>query len=570
MTETLRQKFASDPFNIACIVAAAIAVMLPVYFLGIPDGYDLGQHVRFAERYYSALMSGELFPGWSGEDNFGFGSAGIRFYPPLAYYFLAISKAVIGDWYLTIFANVVGWMIAGCIGVYYCLREHLDPKMSLLAAVMYAIVPYHLFQFYQTVLFAEFAAAGILPFCFLFAQRVAARGRAVDVVSFAAAYAALLLTHIPTSVIATMSLGVYLLFAIDRKRLAASAWRFATAFAVSLAASGFYLVRLVSEVDWVAHNSPQYYLKGYYSYKQYLFPMFLVSPEQYEGKMLWHLDSQIILTAVLLVSSLAMLAWSMLRRDGSNVVRRLLLPTCVGGIFSFFMMSALSLPIWDRVTLLQRIQFPWRWLALFSLFAVVAFVAAFSRFRETLPQFRKIAAYSVSLIILSFLLFDLTQNILQSGPLPPDKFEQKLETVHAEQGCPCWWPVWAGEAAFANRRELTVNDRSIMSSQWGEEERRFRITPGVAGATARLPLFYYPHWKAYADGKAVDTGMDENGALTVQLPAAASELTVKFEEPGKLLMARAVSVLTWICILVSLLFLFFRRSSRKLNLPLFD
>jgi hypothetical protein len=64
--------------------------------------------------------------------------------------------------------------------------------------------------------------------------------------------------------------------------------------------------------------------------------------------------------------------------------------------------------------------------------------------------------------------------------------------------------------------------------------------------------------------------MDENGALTVQLPAAASELTVKFEEPGKLLMARAVSVLTWICILVSLLFLFFRRSSRKLNLPLFD
>lgn len=570
MTTIHRQKICSDATSLACIFAVALVVMLPVYFLGIPDGSDLGQHVLFAERYYSGIINGEWFPGWSAKDNFGFGSAGIRFYPPLAYYVLAISKAAIGDWYLTIFANVLGWMFAGCVGVYYWLREYLEPRTSLLAAILYALVPYHLFQFYQTVLFAEFAAAGILPFVFLFAHRVVTRGRWVDVISFAAAYAMLLLSHIPTSVIASMSLGLYVVLAVERGRILAVIRRFAGAFVASIAASAFYLVRLVSEVDWIQHSGPKYYLTGYYSYKQYLFPMILVSPLQYEGKMLWHLDIQIVLTAIMFAAPIAILVWSPRKCEGRGIVRTLILPTTLCGVFSLFMMSAVSLPIWDRLTVLQRIQFPWRWLSLFSLFGVVALAAAFARIRDQRPRLEKIAAYSVGLIILTFVLFDLTQNILQSGPLPPDKFDEKLAKFQSEAACPCWWPVWAKEPALSNKQEISLEGRDLLSSQWTQEQRRFRLSPGLADSTARLPLFYYPHWKAYADGIAARTGMDENGALTIDVPAAATELNLRFEEPKKILIARWVSALAWLGILGSFLFLVFRRSSRKLNLPLID
>ena len=192
-------------FGIASLVA--ILVMLPIAVFGIPSGNDLAQHYQFAQTYYDSLINGDGFPGWSSRENGGYGSIGIRFYPPAAYYVLATARILAGSWYDASWLTFMFWMILGCAGVYYWARWWLEPKESAIAAIIYAVVPYHLNQLYISFVYADFAATAILPFCFAFLTRVLERERKSDILGLAVSFALLILTHLPTTITGSIGLG---------------------------------------------------------------------------------------------------------------------------------------------------------------------------------------------------------------------------------------------------------------------------------------------------------------------------------------------------------------------------
>jgi hypothetical protein len=552
------------------IAIMSTVLVMPVYLIGFPDGYDLGQHILFAERYGGAIADGQLIPSWAGNDNFGFGSAGIRFYPPLAHYFLALTKTAVGGWYTTIFLNVLFWMVLGCWGMYLWLRYTLDPRMSLLGAALYGIVPYHLFQIYQTVLYAEFAAAALLPFCFLFAHRVVTRPRWVDVVGFGIAYGLLLLTHIPTSLIASIGLGVFALCSASAGNRVRALSRFVIGAALGGSAAAFYLVRMATELSWIKHNSDQYYREGYYSYSQYFFPMFLSSADQYKEKLLWHLDIQIILISLLLVPSI-IVAVRLFSKNGKGPAGTApVVAAAVSGVFCLFMLSSLSSAVWKVATPLQKIQFPWRWLSLLSLFATASFVYACSHMRDRLASWSRLGFYLVGSVILVFSLFDITQNILQSGQLAPDKFDEKVAKIYREQSCECWWPVWAREAALQNKERVATDGRDFEVLEWTAEHRAIRLSGSAIPTVVRLATFYYPHWEARANGSSIPIDKDENGAMTVNAPAEETTLEISFEEPQKVTVARYFSVVVWAAMIGFLFYAAMAHISRRKFLPLID
>jgi uncharacterized membrane protein len=200
------------------LLSTVITIIVPFALLGFPGSTnDFEQHFLFAKTFHDAILTGDFFPGWSA-DNIGFGSVGIRFYPPLMYYLLAITQLLTSSWYDTFWINLFGWMFLGCAGVYWLAKEWLPPFPAMLAGMLYAFMPYHLTQIYQYFLYAEFGACGILPFCFLFITRICRRGKWIDCLLFALSYSLLILTHIPSTIIATLSLTVYVLVLIDRRQ----------------------------------------------------------------------------------------------------------------------------------------------------------------------------------------------------------------------------------------------------------------------------------------------------------------------------------------------------------------
>ena len=545
--------------SILIIVIAVSAVMLPMAILGIPDGYDLMQHMRFAAAFEHAILTGDFFPNWAALDNYGFGGIGIRYYPPLAYYVLAFTKIVTGSWYHSFWINTYFWALLGSFGVYAWVREWTSDRAATIAAVAYAIIPYHTFQIYQAVLYAEFAASGVLPFCFLFLTRLCRRRRWSDAVLFSISFSLLILTHIPTAIIATLCIGVYGLAIVEWEAVKDTGIKVVVAVAMSGLAASFHLVRAITEVDWVKHNSPKFFANGYYDYRIYFFPMFVTaSVERYIRKMLWHYDAVIFLT--LLFFGFAIIARVFLKDRVSADAKALKFKRAIAltGFFSVFMLSGASSFVWDNVSLLAKIQFPWRWLSVASLMAVASFGIAASVMLFRGKKIDRRFAYPLLLLAVVVTIYDVSQNILPSAPLEKAVFDEKIAGMYDEEACDCWWPIWAKQPAFENRERVTAGSRPVEIAKWEGTDRNFSIGRG-SEPSVRIATFYHPHWKAFVNSQQVEIVAGEDGTINVPVPTENATVSLTFVEPKSSYISRGVSGITWISVIVVLVLSYRRR-----------
>ena len=555
MTSFLSTKFkdysSDNRFWILCILAVSCAAVLPIALMGIPDNPDLPEHLRFARTFHSEIQNFNFSPGWAADDNAGFGSVGVRFYPPITPLLMALTQLITNSWFDTLWTNILLWMFIGCVGVFFWAKEWLPPPQAATAAIFYAAVPYHLFQVYQAFLFAEFAAVAILPFCFLFAGRIVTRGRLIDVICFATAFSGLILSHIPSTIIGSLSLAIYIAVLLERRFFFRSCVRFLGAFALSLAATSFHLVRFLTELAWVKVSSTQFYGSGYLNYASHLFPMFFNGGDFYTARLLWILDITIILTFLLFVP-LAVFFVARAFSERVQTHRRSLTALCATGLFAFFMMSSASAFLWSSAEFLQKLQFPWRWLSVASLVGSVAFAIGVSEIRNVLPSGQRVVWYGVASLIFVILLFDITQQILPSSPVSRENLAATMEKIDQEKGCSCWWPTWAEETAFGNPERVAAGSRAVEISEWKAETRSFAIEAGTE-PNARIATFYYPHWKAEVNGIPTEVQKAADGTITIPLDQQASHVHLFFEEPYFLSAANAISLITWAGLLFGLL-----------------
>lgn len=540
-------------------ICCFITIGLPILLMGFPDNLsgDFAQHQRFAITYHKAILAGDFSPGW-GNDNLGFGSIGIRFYPPLTIYIVALTKILVGNWYDAFWINLFGWMFIGCFGVYYFTKEWTSPSTAMVTGMLYAILPYHLMQIYQYFLFAEFAAAAIIPFCFLFITKICLRQKWVDTFAFATAFGLLLLTHIPSAVITTLSLAVYVLLLMDWTKIKQTSTKLVVAFSISLLTSVFHWIKIITEIPWVAHNKTENFT-GYYGYSQWNFPMMLTNHALERLNIAAKLmDSIVILTALLLVAPLVYFLIKRTKRVNSP--EQVVMPAItITALFSFFMITKLSSFIWSQFILLQKIQFPWRWLTILSFLALVAFTISLERLIMLKNEHTRLFLYSAISLILAMQIFNWTQNLYFSTPIDRIPFAENIDGLPAKRTAPHWWTVWAKKEAFENTESLSASNRRIEIENWQSENREFSIEVGEP-VTARIATFYYPHWKAEINGQKTEVKMNENGAMLIDVPAETAHIRLYFEEPWLIRGALWVSLMTW-GLLLSGLFLLYRKTN---------
>src|SRR5437016_5986566 len=229
----------------------SIAIMTPTLIWGMPSSRDLTNHFRFALPFYDSLRAGNFHPAWLAESNSGYGDASFRFYPPALYYLLAFARMVFGDWFAATLATVTLLFALGGFGVFFWARSIGNEKTAMWAGILYTLAPYHLNQFFQSFMLAEFAGAAILPFVFAFTERVCQKRRARDIAGLAACYAILILTHLPLAVIASVALFVYAMARLEWKRRWATLGCLTVSAAIGLAASSFYWITMLFELSWI-------------------------------------------------------------------------------------------------------------------------------------------------------------------------------------------------------------------------------------------------------------------------------------------------------------------------------
>lgn len=556
-TKPITAPFKARLRDIAIILFFSAVLVSPIALFGIPDNYDLMQHMRFATTFSESLASGSITPAWAAQDNMGFGSIGVRVYPPLLYVATSLLYGVTGSWFNTIWVTLLFWMIVGSLGAYCLAREWVKSNLAVVAAIAYSLTPYHLFQVYQAFLLAEFTASAILPFCFLFAHRLIKNGGIKNIILFSVFYSLLILSHIPSTLIGTICLGIFSLFLLDKSSFFISVRNFAAAFAITFAATGFYILRLVTEMNWTKHSTDRFYGSGFYNYSSHLFPNFLYNNSFYYEKLMWSYDLIVVLSALLL---LPLILLALARKLPSYESHRGLYSLFLTTLFALFMLSLPSSFIWDNITQLQKIQFPWRWLTAATLTGSVIFTICLSLLKESKQLSNRLVSYSLIASVVVILLFNITQIILPSAPIPKAVFNEDVAKIHEEAGCECWWPVWAKADALGNSRKVTVESRPVDIENWESSDRMFNIAAGEA-VNARIATFYYPYWKGEVNGSAVEVSAAEDGTILIPIPSEQAEIRLFFEEPISLKVAKYISLATWLLLIFALLATI-RRSSK--------
>ena len=521
------------------LIAGAVA-LLPAMIYGIPANNDLINHFRFALPFYDALQHGNLQPGWLAESNFGYGDTSFRFYPPGLYYLLTTARAITGNWYIATMSVLVVLSLAGSLGVYLWAREFLPGDLAMWASVFYCIAPYHLNQLYQAFLLAEYAGAAVLPFAFLFVARVCRRSSLSDIAGLSISYAALILTHVPLTVIGSVALFVYALTCLQKNKRWSTIFRLSTAVALGLSASSYYWVTMVAELKWI---------KAYDSQSVEYFQNFLFISLSPNNLNVWWMN-------IVLIATLAMFwpAFVLLRKwRGKEPEDRALKGVALLMFFSIFIATPLSWPLWKVISPLQQVQFPWRWLAVTSISLSVMLAAAVP-FWTKLAQGRKrfLALIAAGSFAIS-LAFSLSHTVREAQYLNTNAFESTLRSIPGTQGVWQWWPVWVQAPFKRMTAAVDTGDRTLIVESWEPEKRVFRISAGASGEM-RVRTFFYPHWTATANGASLPLRPDANGVLLMTVPADEVNVTLEFKEPSRVTLAIVLSLIGWTLIAGLMLF----------------
>ena len=526
----------NDKKAVLILFGFAALLMLPIAVWGIPEGADLPNHYRYAMPFYDSILKGDFYPGWLAESNAGYGDARFRFYPPGLYYLLALFKPLAG-WFGSSLITFVLLSALGSLGVYFWARAFLEHQFALVAAVLYAIAPYHLNELYQASLLSEYAACAPLPFVFAFIDRICERKRMIDVAGLAAAYALLILSNLPLAVIGSLAALVFTLVRVTGKAALPVDMRLAVGVFVGLAASAFYWMRMLSELPWIKGSAVN--PKVYYDYRL----NFIFSPSALTNRNTWYANLLALATISLFLPALV-LFW---KGSGKRYVALFILT-----IFSFFMTLPLSQPLWQVIPKLSEVQFPWRWLAVTSLTGSVLVAASIPHWLELLKsRFRPI--YSLpALGVLFSLIFIATQIVWDSDYMTRQELDSFLPKTRAAVSFKDWLPVEAHELAELPKmtEDVTTDSRPVKVEAWEPEYRRFTVSGGAA-AQARVKTFYYPNWRASSDGLPLTVQPSPEGVMLVHIPDRATTVEITFQDPLKVRIAGWVSALSWIAVLIA-------------------
>jgi uncharacterized membrane protein len=260
---------------VVVLVLPALAPLARPGFFGSHDGIF---HVYRLSALEDAMRSGVLYPRWFPEFAFGYGHPVLNFYGPVSYYWGLLFALLGADPILATKLLLATGLLASTLAMYAFARLHFDRFPALVAAVLYAYLPYHLIDLYVRGAVAEFLAFVWFPLLLLAFHRLIEEKKASRTLPWTALVALLLValvaTHSLSALIFAPCLAGYLALLWWQRRALRIPARFLLAAGVALALGAFYWLPVLTESRYVGlgHGVSQGYRDHLLSLQALIFP----------------------------------------------------------------------------------------------------------------------------------------------------------------------------------------------------------------------------------------------------------------------------------------------------------
>jgi len=533
---------------VTCFSLAAL-VTLPLFIVGFPKGGDAVKHYRWSTEFVKALGDGALYPRWFAEANRGKGSPLPIYYPPIPFYVAAAFNVVAGDMLTAI--SLSCWLALALSGqaMYALSRLTLSRPASLIAAVLYMLMPYHILDLYQGSAVSEFWSFAWVPLILCFLYRVSDHDDWIAFCGLALSYALLLQTHVPSAFLTSLSLPI---FAVALTRNVRRLLRIAAGLAFGAGISAIFLVPVLFERKYITIGrvvSRRDY-RDYFLFEQLGSAFKTILDPSNIGDYSRQADLAGLAVLVLLIFAVvvAFKKW----RDGNRV--RLWRASLVITAFSLFMTTRLAAPLYRVVPGLVFLLFPFRWLLVASVGASVLTAAAVSILARDAER-RTIKVLSLAVIA----AFTLTVSVLAiaRAPLKPETLERRLARREAPEYRPVWWDSERHEDLEQASVVIDSGDAVVQKIDDRGISQSYHVSANSESVLRMRPL-YFPGWVARADGRPVEIRPSSGGNIELRMEPGEHQLTLSFEDTWPRTTGKLISA---VCIAGLVVLLFVARRS---------
>ncbi len=417
------------------------------------------------------IAGGQFPPIWAEELNGGLGYPLFHFYAPLFYYLALAVKSVVGSYFIATKIILIASVWAGMMGMYLLVKSWFGRASAVVSAVSFATLPYLALNIFVRGAYAECLAMSLLPWLFYAWQDLSTRKR---IVLASIVTSLFILSHNLIPLITLPFLSVWIL-SHHKKNLSGLMIPMLLTFLLS----SFYLLPLIFERSFVQAETVA---------KTTSYTLHFVSPSQ-----LWNstwgfggsakgVEDGMSFKIGKLHLLLATSALLLLVYKKSKVKKGLIIFFAVAALLAAYMTTQYSQFIWEQISVLQVVQFPWRYLALIGFFIATLAGGSITIIKNQVLQIVATCVIIATLLVINLKLF------LPQTTFPADlsRYTTSAYLDTLPQIVPEYLPRWMSRDAV--------------------------ITPSPQDRA------YYPTWQVKIDGSSVATKPDARGLLSYDNP----------------------------------------------------
>ena len=440
---------------------------------------------------------------WVPDMGFGFGYPLFNYYPVMPYYLgefihllgfsLIVSVKILA---------ILSFLVSG-VTMFFLGRFLWGNLGGLVSSMFFVYAPYHAVDIYVRGAFAEAWSLAFTPIVFLMIAKVSKDPTLRNIVLLAIFSALFLMSHNPMVLIFTPLMIIWAgIFIVSKKRYK-SIPKLILGGIWGLGLAAFFTLPVLLEGKLV-HLETLFI--GYFNYLAHFIslPQMFISRFWGWGGSIWGPDDGMSFQigylhwgGIILVLPLALLLWF---KDKLRSV--ILLYLFLVFWLAAFLMHPRANPIWEKITILQTLQFPWRILA----------VVIFSSSLAVGSFFYGTKRKSLLLILLITLFFGI--NIFYrpyfriEKPIPltdKEKLSGALLDLQRTAGIFDYLPKTAKfPPGTGAKEEIEVISGYINQKSFTRGTNWLRAEIESTGtATLRLPIFDFPKWRVFINKKEI-------------------------------------------------------------------
>ena len=489
------------------LLLISIIMMMPAFaFVALkwPATMDYIFYSTALKLFSAQIFSGEIYPRWLMNANYGLGSPIFLFYPPISFYIASLFE-FISDYdkngFLRVLLSMLLAIFISGITTYRWLKSTMEDELAQKMALLYASFPYMIIVIYVSYSPPQLWSLAFLPLLLKASQEMTIKGwRSIPKLGIF--YALLALTHLPTTLVFCPIPIIYtIIFTAKGKRIIHGAMAgFSAILGVGLSA-----ICLIPTFLNKTYIGTDHFTQNQFNYQNNF------------------LNSLMIIGFFATILPLFIFYWEN-RKSISNPFPTIIRFWLIIIATSFFMITPLSLPIWSIISPLQYLQFPWR----FYNAIIPAIIYVIGYWMTTSTKLRDLFKYITIVYFILFSIYSYNTLFIENN---------KFSLLHDNNliFAPEYNTVWENKADIKNSATPEMNAPKLPTiiegkgnvSILSENPRLITIYGDIESKNALVSLkrLYFTGWQTN-NAAAIE---ENSGMLAVRLPNGESNTTLQLK-----------------------------------------